>query len=57
MCVPNAINGATLKPKFPPNPMSKTSLVIRTQERKGITENQDHSYKSEQKQKEASGVK
>ena len=57
MHVPNAINGATLKANFPPNPMSKSSLVIGTQERKGFTENQGHSHKSKQKQKETNGIK
>ncbi len=57
MYIPNAINGATLKAEFPPNPMSKSSLVIRTQERKSITENQGHSHKRKQKQKETNGIK
>lgn len=56
MYVPDAINGSTLKTEFPPNPRSKSCLVIRTQERKGITENQGHSGKSKQEQKETNEI-
>src|SRR6266850_2595396 len=56
MLPPNVINGATLKAHFSPDPMSKSGLVARIQESKGIAENQDHGYKRKQKQRKADGV-